>query len=55
MMVLCEPKYVGAAFIILIKDFIIRVHQLDNKVFDITDARCNHEVHNYILLIDPEI
>jgi len=21
------------------------VHYLDNKVFDITDARCNHEVH----------
>ena len=21
------------------------MHQLDNKVFDITDARCNHEVH----------
>ena len=26
-------------------DFIIRVNQLDNKVFDIIDAQCNREVH----------
>ena len=24
------------------------MHQLDNKVFDITDARCNHEVHLFL-------
>ena len=38
MMVLCEPKHVGAAFILLTilisKDFIICVHKLDNKVFE---------------------
>jgi hypothetical protein len=48
MMVLCEPKHVGAAFIIIIvliiyQFYIISVHQLDNKEFDIIDARCNHE------------
>ena len=25
------------------------MHSLDNKVFDIIDARCNHEVHVYIV------
>ena len=54
-MVLCEPKHVGSDFIILniliTKDFIICVHYLDNKVFDIIDARCNHEVRSDNVLI----
>ena len=54
MMVLCEPKHVGAALILviltilIIKYFTICVRYLDNKVPDIIDARCNHEVHNTI-------
>jgi hypothetical protein len=53
MMVLCEPKHVEAAFIILIvliiKQFdIICVHQLDNKEFDIVNARFKHEDFSYV-------
>jgi hypothetical protein len=48
MMVLCEPKHVGAAFriqiVLIIWQFnVICVHQLDNKEFDIISARCNRE------------
>ena len=50
MMALREPKHVGAAFIILtiliMQRFKIHVHYLDNKVFDIIDARYNHEVQH---------
>ena len=27
------------------------MHWLDNKVFDIIDARCNHEVHCFVLFM----
>ena len=44
---LCKPKHVGKAFIILIyfnnSTFTRCVHLLDNKVFDIIDARFNYE------------
>ena len=52
MMVLCEPKHVGAAFIIL-TILIICVYWLDNKVFGKTDSRCNRDVHTYFIKIHP--
>ena len=47
-MVLCEPKHVRAAFIIC-------VHYLDNKVFDIIDAQCNMKFILNITLLCTEL
>ena len=48
-MVLCDPKHVGTAFIILTVSIIYGFYNLcalvDNKVFDIIDAWCEHDVH----------
>jgi len=48
MMVVCELKHVGAAFILLTilitQGFYNLCALVGQKVFDIIDAQCNHEV-----------